>query len=83
MVYIGLKGGGSLTIKTNRFFSRYLIRNVLPISEKLIRSGLIIENYIIINVSIIAETAYHLIISGTTIKASVSYFRIITLKETI
>ena len=70
-------------METNRFLSRYSINNVLPIGERLIRSGLIIENYIIINVSIAAGAAHDLIISGTTIDASVGYSRIITLIETI
>ena len=72
-----------MTIETDRFLSRYLINNVLSISEGPIRSGLIIENYIIINVSIVIEAAHDLIISGTTIDASVSYFRITALIKII
>ena len=70
-------------MKTNRFFSRYLINNVSPISEGPIRNELIIENYIIINVSIVAGAAHDLIISETTIDASVDYSRITTLIKTI
>ena len=70
-------------MEIDRSFSRYLISNISPISEGFIRSGLIIENYIIINVSIAAGAAYDLIISGTTIDASVGYFRIITLIKTV
>ena len=70
-------------METNRSLSRYLISNVLPISEGLIRNGLIIENYIIINVSIAAGAAHDLIISKTMIDASVGYSRIITLIKTI
>ena len=70
-------------MEINRFLSRYSINNVLSISEGLIRSGLIIENNIIINVSIVAGAAHDLIISGTTIDASVSYFRITALIETV
>ena len=70
-------------METNRSLSRYLISNVLPINEKFIRNGLIIENYIIINVSIVVGAAHDLIISGTTINASVNYFRITTLIKTI
>ena len=70
-------------METNRFLSRYLISNILPISERFIRSGLIIENYVIVDVSITAGAAHDLIISGTTINAFVSYFRIITLMKTI
>ena len=70
-------------MEINRFFSRYLISNVLSISEKPIRNGLIIENYIIINVSITAEAAHDLIILKTTIDAFISYSRITTLIKTI
>ena len=70
-------------METNRFFSRYLINNVLPINEGLIRNGLIIENYIITNVSTVAGTAHDLIILKTTIDAFVGYFRITTLIKTI
>ena len=70
-------------METNRSLSRYLISKVLPISERFIRNGLIIENYIIINVSIIVGAAHDLIISKTTIDAFVDCFRITTLIETI
>ena len=70
-------------MKTNRSLSRYLINNVLSIGERLIRSGLIIENYIIINVSIAAGAAHDLIILKTIIDAFVNYFRIITLIKII
>ena len=70
-------------METNRFLSRYLINNVLPISERFIRNGLIIENYIIVNISIVAGVAHDLIISRTTIDAFVGYFRIITLIKTV
>ena len=70
-------------MKTNRSLSRYLTNNVSLIGEGLIRSGLIIENYIVINVSIVAEAAHDLIISKTTIDASVGYFRITALIETV
>ena len=75
--------GSLLTIEINRFFPRYSIRNVLPISEVLIRSGLIIENYIIFNVLIAAGAAHDLIISKTTINAFVSYSRITALRKII
>ena len=70
-------------METDYFFSRYLINNVLSINERSIRSELIIENYIIINVSIVAGAAHDLIISGTTINAFVGYSRITTLIKII